>query len=277
MGRRTKTVLAGVGAGMLGLAALAASAERKDRWLATQWRALEEPVQGGVFDAAMVEGLPEPARRYFMHAIAPGTPLASHALLRMRGEIVLQEGATPFPMTAEQVLAPPRGFIWKARVGRGVVRMSGYDRYTGGTGEMRWRLYGVIPLVRSSDADVTRSAAGRLGGEALLVASTMLPQHGVTWEEVDATSARATLLVDGEAVRTTLTVDDDGRMTRAVIDRWNADPANGPVGYTPFVVEFEGEQRSGGYVLPAKLRAGWQTGAGYRPFFFAALEAAELR
>jgi hypothetical protein len=43
-----------------------------------------------VFGADQVAGLPEAARRYLRHAIAPGARLASAVRLRMHGEIKLR-------------------------------------------------------------------------------------------------------------------------------------------------------------------------------------------
>ena len=41
------------------------------------------------FDPAAITGLPEPARRWLSHAIAPGTPLWSSVELTMNGQIKL--------------------------------------------------------------------------------------------------------------------------------------------------------------------------------------------
>jgi len=54
----------------------------------------------GTFDPAATAGLPEPARRWLSHAIAPGTPLWSRAELTMRGHIKLGRWR---PFTARQV------------------------------------------------------------------------------------------------------------------------------------------------------------------------------
>jgi hypothetical protein len=105
----------------------------------------------------------------------------------------------------------------------------------------------------------------------------MLPARGVVWQAVDEHTARAVVDVDGEAVSMLLTVDATGRMQRVVIERWNGDPANGPIGYLPFVVEFEGDAAFDGYRLPRRLRAGWERDGAFRPFFFAELEDATFR
>ncbi len=48
-----------------------------------------------VFDPAMVAGLPEAARRYFLYTIAPGTPLHTVSEIRMGGEIGLGDRESP--------------------------------------------------------------------------------------------------------------------------------------------------------------------------------------
>ena len=88
-------------------------------------------------------GLPEPARRWLSHAIAPGTPLWSSVELTMHGQIKLGRWR---PFTARQVLTPPDGYIWAARTRLAGLPVTGYDRLGSGGGEMRWRLMRLIPV-----------------------------------------------------------------------------------------------------------------------------------
>src|SRR5258708_2997422 len=64
------------------------------------------PASSRVWLPSNVSHLPEAARRYLTHAIAPETPLASAVRLRMHGEIKLK-GWLPF--TAEQVIQSDGG------------------------------------------------------------------------------------------------------------------------------------------------------------------------
>ena len=69
-----------------------------------------------VFDPVQVASLPEPARRYVNHAIAPGTLLARAVRLRMHGQIKLKKWAS---FTAEEVIRWDRGMIGEANVKNG--------------------------------------------------------------------------------------------------------------------------------------------------------------
>ena len=71
------------------------------------------------FDRAMVEDLPEAARRYFDYTITPGTPLSSIVMLEMEGKLGLGDKGNPGyrDFRASQILAPPRGFVWRLDAG----------------------------------------------------------------------------------------------------------------------------------------------------------------
>jgi hypothetical protein len=83
----------------------ASSVPRAARSVRREWDLLrgstDEPQ---AFEPSMAADLPEPARRWLTHAIAPGTQLWQSVELSMRGQIRL--GAWR-PFTARQVLAPP--------------------------------------------------------------------------------------------------------------------------------------------------------------------------
>jgi hypothetical protein len=233
---------------------------RFDRGPAGHWDELTQPASALAehFDPAMVAGLPEPAQRFLLAAIEPGTPLARSVEVAMEGTIVLDPERGPIAMEAVQVLAPPDGFIWSARTWGGLMRIRGYDRFSHGEGEMRWKLFGLIPVMRAQGADVTRSAAARLAMESLMMPAFLLPgvSRGASpaWEEVDDRHARFRVVIGGEEVVTTVEVDPDGRPLRAWAQRWNEGS------YERFEVQFDGEISADGYRIPSSIVAGWRLG-----------------
>ena len=152
-----------------------------------------QPTQPPVFSAEMVADLPEPARRYFLYTIEPGTPLATVARISMAGRFGMGDRSNPnyLGFEATQVLAVPAGFVWKMRARRGLMRLSGSDsqRWT------RFWLMGLLPIARlGGDPDHARSAFGRYVAEAVFwTPAALLPGPGVTWERLDADQARVTV------------------------------------------------------------------------------------
>lgn len=226
------------------------------------------------FDHASLHGLPDPAQRYLRRAIAPGTRLADAVLLRMNGRMRTTKDGPWMPMTARQVLSPPRGTVWRARVGSGVRRIIGFDAAWGNRAAMRWWLWGVIPVARASGEDVVRSAAGRVAGEAVWIPCALLPDRGATWAALTDDSAQVTLQVGSEAVTLTLFIAPDGRLMRVTFPRWKGDGASSA--YATFAMDVDGELHSGGYTIPGRGRAGWRPD---QPdaFEFFAFELTEVR
>ncbi len=221
------------------------------------WDDLTQTGSGEGFDPSVLEGLPEPARRYLLHAIDPGTPPAGSVELRMHGDIRLDPERDPIAMAAEQILAPGAGFIWRARTWGGLMRIRGFDLYAQEDGRMEWRLFGLIPVMRAAGPHVTRSAAGRLAMEWTLIPTALLPGRGATWEAVDGDRARYHVRVGKEEVAVTVEVDPAGRPTRVSALRWREEPEPG---YERFVVELSGEMEAGGIRIPRRMEAGWRLG-----------------
>ena len=144
---------------VVALMTLAVLRSRDDGKVDGVWQSLEAPSTHQVFTEDMVSDLPAPARRYLLHAIRPGTPLASSVRLEMHGTMRLKPEQEWMPMKARQIIAPPKGFVWRAEVGDGLMRFSGGDHYSNGSGRVRFWLWGVIPLVNQEGPDVSRAAA----------------------------------------------------------------------------------------------------------------------
>ena len=253
--------LAVLGLGLVGVV----GCDRFDHGDGAHWDELSGLEPGPPFELAMIADLPEPAQRFLAWSIAEGTPLARSVGLEMEGTIVLDPERGSIPIEAEQVLAPPEGFIWSAGTTGGWMRIRGFDRFVDGRGEMRWKLFGLIPVMTATGSDVTRSAAARLLMESVMVPSALVPRADLDrfrWEAVDAEHALFEATVAGETVRTTLQVAEDGRPVRAWADRWNEGQ------YERFQVELSGEHRVGGYRLPRHVRAGWRPGEPDELWFF---------
>ncbi len=183
-------------------------------------------------------------------AVAPDAPAARVALLKMTGRIKLGR-CTPF--RAVQVIAPPHGFVWVARAGWGPLSFAGYDRYGNGEGQMQWRLGGRVPVMTASGPDITRSSAGRVAVEAILLPPSFAD---VEWEpHAGEDSATAIRMIGEEETRGELRVGDDGRLTSVRMQRWSA-PDKRPWGHYPFGGIVEHEATFNGITIPSRLRIG---------------------
>jgi hypothetical protein len=217
------------------------------------WAALT-PSPGDVpaVDPARIDRLPPPVRRWLTHALAAGVPRWERAELEMRGRIRI--GAW-IPFRAREVLAPPAGFVWAGSAGRFPLRLTGFDRYRAGAGELRWKLFGVLPVMTGAGPDISRSGAGRLAGEALLLPTAALAPW-VRWRREDDTRAVADVEVDGAVHPVTVEVDPAGRPRSCSMPRWG-NPDRRPAREHTFGVVYDGEVSFHGVTLPRRFTAGW--------------------
>ena len=253
----------------------ASSVPRAARSVRREWDLLCSGTdQPKAFEPSMVAGLPEPARRWLTHAIAPGTPLWQTVELSMHGQIRL--GAWR-PFTARQVLAPPRGFIWAATARFLGIPVTGFDRLSSGSGQMHWRLGGLVPVMSATGPDVTHSAAGRLAGEMALVPTTF---PAATWTPgSDEDRVVVTWRIDEQDESAELQIGPDGRLLGVLMQRWG-NPNGAPFGRYPFGVAVEAEQTFTGVTIGSALRAGWWWGTDRQPegeFFRARITGATFR
>lgn len=222
------------------------------------------------FDAALLDGLDEPVRRYFTHAIREGAPLAGRFRVSMAGRIRVNRLWLPF--TAEQEVA--RGsFTWSARVGVGrMAPLTVTDRYADGAGSIAGRLFGRRTLFQADDEATTRSAAGRTALDACAFAPpAVLPQHGVTWRAESPELIVATWAVPPERPEVHIRIAPDGAIRSVRAERWDRQGTPG-YQYIPCGGDVLAEQRFGPFTVAGRVSVGWWYGTErFAPFFAASV------
>jgi uncharacterized protein DUF6544 len=205
----------------------------------------------GRFRPAELEGLPEPVRRYLAAVIAPGTPPARSAHLRMCGTIRIGRW---LPFRARELLAPLDGFLWRARAAGVII---GSDRYIDGSGSADWRLAGLVPVMRTAGPDVSRSAAGRAGAEGIWVPTALLPRYGVRWTAESWDRITARYCTGTVPLQLHLRLDDAGRVASFVFDRWGDPGHTGVWAWHPFGGEVTEHRTFDSVTIPSAGQIGW--------------------
>ena len=214
-------------------------------------RRVVRPPQPGVFSPGELDGLPEPVLRYLNAAVSPGAPLARTARIRMHGTIRIGRW---LPFRAHEVISPHTGFVWSARAGAVI---TGSDRYVDGVGLADWRLAGLVPVMHAEGRDVTLSAAGRSGGEAVWVPTTLLPRFGVSWTAESDRCITARFAVGDAPIALHLRLDTRGCALSFVFARWGDPKGTGEWDWHPFGGDFTEHRTFGGVTVPTAGRIGW--------------------
>ena len=227
-----------------------------------------------VFSPDKLAHLPESAKQYLKHAIAPGTKIASAVRLKMHGEIKLKQW---IPFTAEQVICWEHGLIWSATAWiNSFLPIVGSDRIIDGIGAMQWKLLGLFPVMTASGTDITRSSVGRLQSESLCLPSVFCGDD-VSFTSTSFTSTElsgldsnlhSSFVVQGERAELDFTIvgvaspveNGTGRLKTFKLPRWG-NPDGAEFRYVDFGGILEEEGTFCGYTIPTRLRVGWYFGS----------------
>jgi hypothetical protein len=234
-----------------------------------------EPTQPH-FAEDMIADLPDPVQRYFLHAIASGTPLATSVRLDMEGQFRLAQDKPWMPMQAQEILTS-KGFVWKAKIGHGLSQFQGTDYYFDRSGRMRFSILGLVPIVNVQNSDTARSAIGRFVTELMWLPSALLPQQGVQWQAIDDHTIQAHLKVDDEPITLTFVIDENGRLLEGYALRWGNYTKDSSWMYIPMGGKCYAEQTFDGFTIPSQVGVGWWFGSEqYFEFFQSTIEQAEF-
>ncbi|MEH1936782.1 MAG: DUF6544 family protein [Nostoc sp.] len=232
---------------------------RTNQQVSQLWQMLESAPTHQHFHVDMIAGLPAPVQRYFLHAIALGTPLATSIKLKMQGQLRISPDKPWLPMQAQEILTS-KGFVWKAVIGRGLFQLQGGDYYVNGLGRVQFGLWGLVPFVNAHNLDITRSSIGRLGGEFFWLPSALLLQPNVTWKAIDDNTIQASFQIDAEPVTLTLVIDANGKVLQVWLPRWGDRTEDKSWTYIPFGGVFQAERTFEGLTIPSRISAGWWFG-----------------
>lgn len=235
------------------------SLKRPNSLLGELWNATPEPRRP-------ITGEPGPA--YLRAALLSGARFATAARLRMHGTIRLGRWKE---FQAEEVIHLRRGYVWKARVKGGI---SGFDALVDGIEALHWKALGIIPVANECGPDVRRSAIGRWLLESIWLPTMLLPEEGAVWKDSSVVLNRF-----GEQIRLTLECDQDGQLKCLWGPRWG-NFGGGACRYIPFGCAVEERHDFEGYILPTRVRAGWNWGSSAQDegeFFRATIDDVQLR
>jgi hypothetical protein len=194
--------------------------------------------------------LPAPVRAWLDRCVEPGVEWPRRADLDTSGEIRIGRW---WRYDACQLLAPPTESIWCATAHIGPVSITGTDRFLDGAGEGRWVASGGIPVLHARGVGTTRSAAGRLAAETLLV-PTFAVAPGVEWESISDTRAVAQVTIHG-TVHSVEAEFDDGHLVTCSQPRWYEHGRHGRS--RVFGVRFADTSTHEGITMPTTWTAGW--------------------
>jgi hypothetical protein len=174
----------------LGVPAVAGTAflahELAAKAFARRAAALARELEGLLPDAHSTAPPPEIVRD-FAHRAAPLSPVPAVVRLRQRGTMRLKPRDPWRPFTADQTISVRvPGFVWNAHAAIAPFLSARIlDAYVGGRGLLEARLFGSLPLARSTGPETDRGELMRYLAELAWAPQAMLFNPMLRWREMD--------------------------------------------------------------------------------------------
>lgn len=156
--------------------------------------------------------LPDPIAGHLSRVLPGGAETPSRVRLTQTGEMVRRPGERPLEFTALQVLEVRTvEFEWRAAFGPNrFVRLSVVDRYRDGEGLLAARVWGLVPVMRSTGPDTDRGEAMRYLSELPWVPHAIGSNPQLSWRELEDGSVEVSTPVGGRPVTVRLSLDEAG-------------------------------------------------------------------
>ena len=243
-------------------------AETKD--LHGKLEAARMPVAPESYDPREVEDLPSPVQRYFRTVLKEGQPLVAAVAMKQAGTFNMSETGEqwkPFTSTQHIVTRYP-GFVWDARI-RMAPTMNAFvhDAYIAGKGVLNAKLFGLLTVMEQpSTPELAQGELMRFLAEGAWYPTALLPSQGVQWEEVDDTSAMATLK-DGECTVTMSFRFDENDLIESVRADSRGRTVAGAVIPTPWEGRWGRYEQRHGMIIPIEGEVMWMLPEGAKPYW----------
>jgi hypothetical protein len=193
------------------------------------------------------------------------TEIPGHVRLAQTGEMVRRPGEKPLEFRAVQDYEVAKvGFEWRASFGPNpMVRLNVVDRYRDGEGSLSVRVWGLVPLSRSSGPDSDRAEAMRYLAELPWVPQALGSNPELSWRDLEDGSVEVSTLIGGRAASVRLSFDDGLiRSASGIRPRIAGRTAID----TPFTGTFGDYVELGGIRVPGSAEVSWDLPEG--PFTY---------
>uniref|UniRef100_A9A722 Uncharacterized protein n=1 Tax=Methanococcus maripaludis (strain C6 / ATCC BAA-1332) TaxID=444158 RepID=A9A722_METM6 len=201
------------------------------------------------------------AKKFITHSIENGTKIPKTAILDIEGKMKTKiDENSPWNDIYSKEIRSKEGFVWKTKLKSGPVSLKGADYYFKNNSEINFALYGLIPAVKESNNDITKSAIGRLAIELIVWNPwAVFTDKNTEFKEVDSETFSVTFEIDSETVTVYLKIDENGDLKEVYMNRWNK-LENGSYGYIPFGGTILDHLGKNGLKIAKTLNVGWNYG-----------------
>ena len=209
-------------------------------------------------DSASSARLPGLVERYLRRAIPDSGRVPYRVRVTQRGRMRTKPGGRWMRFRAtEDFQVRSVAFSWRARFIGPLSALTAVDEYAAGTGRLRVRLLGVVPIATASGPATARAQAQRYLSELFWAPHAMAGNPELRWREVGDHAVEVSTTVAGSPVAVRIDFDDLGDISTVSTPARARLVANTAVD-TAWAGRVSDFATIGGIRVPTRAEVGWQ-------------------
>ncbi len=159
--------------------------------------------------------------------------------------------------TAEQYFTVQKpAFIWKIKMKMlSFIKIAGRDKFIDGKGEMQIKMFSAINVVNEKGSKMDEGTLQRFLGEIVWFPTAALSPF-ITWEEIDSSSAKATMNYKGTKGSGTFHFNEKGNFIRYSALRFKGNEVDAK--RYQWVIDVKEQAVMNGVKIPIKMTATWK-------------------
>jgi hypothetical protein len=219
--------------------------------------------------------LPAPVQKWLNVSGAVGQEKVRTAVLKQRFLMKLKPEQKKWKLAISQQFfnAENPAFIWTVRLKMApLVSVLGRDKFLDGKGEMQMTLNGLLNLGKETGEKMDEGTLQRYLGETVWFPSGMVSPH-ISWEELNAHSAKATMNFKGTTGSGTFYFNNDGFFEKFVAMRYYGNAKNAK--RYEWIITVQKYAEFSGIKIPSEMKATWMLDSG--PWTWCQLEITDIR
>lgn len=201
---------------------------------------------------------PDIVQTWLKNSGVAGKPDVTFVRLKQTGEMKTEPDGSWMDFSAVQYFdVKNTSFNWKVDVKMmPLVTLTGRDKLQNGKGEMLIKLLSLVNVVNEKGSEqINTGSLTRFLGEICWFPSAALNEN-ITWEEIDETSAKATLTTEDQQVSGIFRFGKNGEMKLFEADRYYGGAEDAEM--QKWVVKAEEYKTFSGYRIPNRLTVTWK-------------------
>ncbi len=215
-----------------------------------------------VVTEAMISAVPPVVQNWLRTAGVVGRNKIRYVHIEQSGTMRIKPGGRWMPFSARQCFTTEHpGFVWMAEVSMlpGVSLMA-RDSSIRGEAEMVIKLFSILPVVNEVAGDkINSSAMVRYLAETCWFPTAALNKY-ISWEQIDNTCAKATMLYEGIKVTGVFRFSENGDLLSFEADRYKDNTEGAAL--VPWLIQVKRYGRFDGLRVPDRCSVTWKLPGG---------------